>query len=81
MSTMTMADLKKKLLDSEHKINNNHDEVSKRLKWIPDQAWGASWRNQKSSRYDKSNRNKNGKLTCPHRSKHQKCFNNAETSV
>lgn len=31
MSTITMADFQKKLLDSEHKINSNHDEVSKRL--------------------------------------------------
>ena len=26
-----MADFQKKLLDAEHKINNDHDEVSKRL--------------------------------------------------
>ena len=31
MSTMTMADFQKKLLDAEHRINSNHDEVNKRL--------------------------------------------------
>ena len=31
MSTMTMADFQKRLLDAEQRINNNHDEVSKRL--------------------------------------------------
>lgn len=28
---MTMANFQKKLFDAEHKINNNHDEVNKRL--------------------------------------------------
>lgn len=31
MSTMTMADFQNKLVDAEHKKNNNHDEVNKRL--------------------------------------------------